>query len=64
MSKSIESTLSSIDERIKKLQEQKKNEIRKLEQRVGRKFITTFELSDIPLGEIEKFIDDLKEKQD
>lgn len=60
MSKSIDSTLSSIDKQIKELKERKKRELNKMEQRVGKKFISIFELTDLPFKEIEYFIDELK----
>lgn len=59
MAKSIESTLTSIDEQINALKKKKKEEIAKMEQKVGKMFITAFDLSNQPLSEIQELIEQL-----
>lgn len=59
--KNPQSKLMSIEEQIKKLQEQKKREISKLEKSVGRKFLDMFDCQHLPLNEISSLIDILAE---
>ncbi|GEM05701.1 hypothetical protein HMI01_26890 [Halolactibacillus miurensis] len=62
MSKSIESTLTSIDEQINALKKKKKEELAKMEQKVGKKFIATFDLSDRTIDDIYSIIEQLNNK--
>ncbi|WP_121606018.1 hypothetical protein [Virgibacillus sp. Bac332] len=60
MQQNVESKISAIDAQIQKLQEKKKREINKLQKNVGKKFLSTFNLEDKPISEINAFIDNLK----
>lgn len=64
MSKSIESTLTSIDEQINALKKKKKEELAKMEQKVGKKFIATFDLSDQSINDIFSMIEKLNKKEE
>ncbi|MGM0941299.1 MAG: hypothetical protein ACQEWU_10100 [Bacillota bacterium] len=60
MQQNVESKISAIDAQIQRLQEKKKKEIDKLQKNVGKKFLSTFNLEDKPISEINAFIDNLK----
>lgn len=60
MQQNVESKISAIDAQIQRLQEKKKKEINKLQKNVGKKFLSTFNLEDKPISEINAFIDNLK----
>lgn len=62
MAKSIESTITSIDEQINALKRKKKEELAKIEQKVGKKFITAFNVSDQSLSEIYDLIEQMSKE--
>ena len=62
MAKSIESTLKSIDEQINALKKKKKEELAKMEQKVGKKFIAAFGVSDQPLSKVYELIETLSKE--
>lgn len=64
MSDSIATKLSSFDKQIIELKEKKKKELEKMQMKVGKEFISAFDLQDTSMNEINKLIVTLKNNYD